>query len=49
MPNTKAKGNESTVSNPPRIAKGLPHPGLITIAATMVIIGTPSRIADILP
>ncbi len=49
MPNTKAKGNVSTISNPPRIARGLPHPGRRTAEAKIVTIEILSRIADILP
>jgi len=49
MPNANATGHENNVSNPPRIASGLPHPGLKTTIAAMVTTGMQSRIADILP
>jgi hypothetical protein len=48
-PNPRAQGIERIVINPPRIARGLPHPGLIKIWATSVTIGIASRIADIFP
>lgn len=47
MPNTKAAGNENIISNPPRIARGLPQPGRSTMVATMVTTGMPSKTADI--
>lgn len=49
MPNIKAAGNANIISNPPRIAKGLPQPGLhrsdkISVAPAII-----SRAADIFP
>ncbi len=49
MPSTKAAGNDSIISSPPRTARGLPHPGRSKISATNVTKATPSRIAAIFP
>jgi hypothetical protein len=49
MPSTRAAGNEHTTSNPPRIARGLPHPGRRQVRATNVAIGMAIKKADIFP
>ncbi len=49
MPSTKAAGNDSIMSNPPRTARGLPHPGRSNISAKIVTKGIPSRIKAIFP
>jgi hypothetical protein len=49
MPSTKAAGNDSIMSNPPRTARGLPHPGCSKISAKNVTMGMPSRITAIFP
>jgi len=49
MPNASAKGNETIISNPPRAARGLPHPGRIRIRATIVTAGIASKMPAIFP
>jgi hypothetical protein len=49
MPNRKARGNEHIISNLPKIARGLPHPGRNTIKQIIVAPAMPRIVADIFP
>jgi len=49
MPNTRAAGNENIISNPPRIAKGLPQPGSHRNKRTNVAPAIINSVADIFP
>ena len=49
MPNIKARGIEQIMSNPPRAARGLPHPGRRQVRITNVAMGMTIKIDAILP
>jgi len=49
MPNIKARGIEQIMSNPPRAAIGLPHPGRRQARITNVTMGIAINIDAILP
>jgi len=49
MPNRKVRRNEHIISNLPKIARGLPHPGRNTIRQIIVAPAMPRIIADIFP
>jgi hypothetical protein len=49
IPNTKAAGKENITSNPPRVARGLPQPGLHSNNKTNVAMAIIIKVADIFP
>jgi len=49
MPTIKAAGNESITSNPPRAARGLPHPGFSIKSVRIAAAAMPSKVAEIFP
>ena len=48
-PNARAVGNKNITSNPPRVARGLPQPGLNRNRATNIATAIINRVADIFP
>ena len=49
MPNNKATADEYIISNLPKVARGVPHPGRSAIKAIIVALIIPSKIAPIFP
>ena len=48
-PRAKDTAKENNISNPPRIGRGLPHPGLSTQSATITAGVMANKIAEIFP
>lgn len=49
IPNIKAAGIEMFISNPPRAARGLPHPGRSIIITPAVRAATTSNVIAVVP